>query len=319
MSAEAKVVVVGSLSLDMVFQIPRRPLKGETVKGFSFETFVGGKGNNQALAAARAGAVTAMVGKVGKDSYGELILETLENNGVDISAMSSDPEAGSGLANIYVDPDGDNSIIIVPRANDQLAPADIDRAKPLLEKAKLLVLQLEIPMDTVIHAAELASESGLEVLLNPAPAPDDGELPEALYKKLDYLIPNESEAGLLLQRDINGVDAALEAARELKKRMKPGAVVLITLGEKGVVGIGPDDEEIKIAAYKVDSVDTTAAGDAFAGCLARGLTEGLALKDAVREACAAGALATTKPGAVPSLPTRVEILSLVQAGSGKNT
>lgn len=315
----SEVVVVGSLSLDMVFQVPRRPGKGETVKGFSFETFVGGKGNNQALAAARAGASVAMVGKVGIDSYADMIKEELEKNSVDTSFLFQDQKSGTGLANIYVDPEGDNSIIIVPRANDSLCPEDIDRAKPLIEKAGLMMLQLEVPEKTVVHAAGLARSLNTMVMLNPAPAPEPGQtgagaLPEELYQSIDYLVPNETEAGLLTGIKVTDPDSARSALDKLETMTK--ATVLITLGEKGVAGKDPQNGEFfLVPAFKVKAVDTTAAGDAFSGCLARELVAGIELKEAVKQACAAGALATTRPGAVPSLPTANEIKELVSSKS----
>src|SRR5581483_10950535 len=183
------IVVIGSLSLDMVFEVPRRPNKGETVKGMSFSTFVGGKGNNQALAAAKAGATVSMVGRVGDDQYAEPIYETLNQNGVDVRFLTRDPRVGTGLANIYIDPEGDNSIIIVPRANDELSPDDVDRAADLIAACKVVVLQLEVPMKTVLYAAKKCKAAGKTVLLNPAPAPPDGQLSDELLACIDTLIP----------------------------------------------------------------------------------------------------------------------------------
>lgn len=304
----SRVVVIGSLSMDMVFQVPRRPARGETVKGFSCETFVGGKGNNQALAAAKAGAEVAMVGKVGDDEYGKLIREELEKNAVDTSCLFIDKESGSGLANIYVDPDGDNSIVIVPRANDRLNKEDIDRARDIIAEAELVMLQLEVPLETVIYAAELARKVNTKVMLNPAPAPDGGALPQALLGLLDYLIPNESEAALLTNLPVDNLESAKNALAKFKSMTD--ATVIITLGEKGVVTSDRNGEHIYHPAFPVDAVDTTAAGDAFLGCLAGKLVENVELQSAIKYACAAGALATTVPGAVPSLPYREKIEEL---------
>lgn len=303
------VVVVGSLSLDMVFKVPRRPGLGETVKGFSFETFAGGKGNNQAHAASRAGARTAMVGKIGDDSYGKIVRTELEKSSVDITYLTVDKHTGTGLANIYVDPDGDNSIVIVPRANDKLTVSDIDRAMPVLESAKLIMLQLEIPMEVVEHTARLARQLGKKVMLNPAPSPADGDIPQSLYEHIDYFTPNESEAQALLGKRIDSLESAREALMEFRKRL--AGTVIITLGSVGVVALDQENNTLFIKAFKVDTVDTTAAGDAFSGALANQLAKGVDLYRAIEVGCAAGALATTVQGAVPSLPYEKEIKALM--------
>lgn len=307
------IVVVGSLSLDFVFQVPRRPTKGETVKGYSFETFVGGKGNNQALAAAKAGASCAMVGKVGADSYGKLIKDELKAQNVDTSYLFEDKEAGTGLANIYVDPEGDNSIIIVPRANDRILKEDIDQAKPIIEGCKLVMLQLEIPMETVIYTAKLAKSLNKKVLLNPAPAPENVELEPELLKNVDYFVPNQTEAELVLGKMFSPEFTPEHALQKLAQVV--GGVSVITLGEKGVCALDKDSQLHKIKAFKVAPVDTTAAGDAFLGSFAHSITSGKPLEQALISAAAGGALATTKRGAAPSLPTEQEIRSLISNGS----
>lgn len=303
------IVVVGSLSLDMVIKVPRRPGLGETVKGFSFETFAGGKGNNQAHAASRAGARTAMVGKIGDDSYGKIVRTELQKSSVDTTFLSVDQESGTGLANIYVDPEGDNSIVIVPRANNKLSLEDIDRAKPIIESAKLVMLQLEIPMEVVLHTAKLARQLGKKVMLNPAPAPEDGLIPKSLYENIDYFTPNESEARAIIGRDIDSIESATGALQELRKLM-PGTII-ITLGSMGVVALDSNNKEYYVKAFKVNSIDTTAAGDAFSGALAQQLACGIELEKAIETACAGGALATTVAGAVPSLPSKDKIQELL--------
>ncbi|MGD9683199.1 MAG: ribokinase [Candidatus Obscuribacterales bacterium] len=305
----SSIVVVGSLSLDMVFKVDRRPGKGETIKGKSFETFVGGKGNNQALAAALCGGNVAMVGRVGDDTYGQTIMDTLESTGVEISHLMASPEFGTGLANIYIDPDGDNSIVIVPRANDTLTPEFVDEASDLIKLASLILLQLEIPLETVLHAARMGRELGKTVMLNPAPAPPEGKLPEGLLELLDYLLPNQSEAELLTGIKVTDRESAFKAAAALKETC-PGAV-LITMGEHGVCGLDADGTEVSQESFTVEVVDTTAAGDAFCGALAARLVEGDSLQTSLRFACAAGALATTKEGAVPSLPLQTEVEELL--------
>jgi ribokinase len=299
------VVVVGSLSVDFVMRVPRRPEKGETISGFDFNTFVGGKGNNQALAAARAGAKVHMVGCVGKDSYGDRLAQTLERSGVSTQFLFRDPDAGTGIANIYVDPEGDNSIVIVPQANASLTVDEVSTAMGVICDASVVMLQLEIPMETVVHVAKAAHASGVKVMLNPAPAPPSGTLPDELLKSVDLLIPNQSEAELLTGVKVHDRSSAHEAAKKLQA--KGVREVIVTLGDKGALIVDTNGIAILIPAFQVTPVDTTAAGDAFCGALAAGLASGMPLRDAVRLGCAAGALATTHAGAEPSLPTRAEI------------
>jgi ribokinase len=306
------VLVIGSLSLDMVFGVPYRPARGETIKANSYQTFVGGKGNNQALAAARAGARVAMIGRVGNDSYADLIVKTLEEAGADASLVYRDPDVGTGLANIYIDPQGDNSIVIATRSNENLCPQDIDNGIEMIRKSKIVVLQLESPLMTVTHAAQVCKEEGKIVLLNPAPAPQDGKLPGQLLRNIDLFVPNESEATLLTGIEVNSRETALKAAEKLQA--SGIKTVLITLGAKGVAGLDENKNELYVPAFTVDVKDTTAAGDAFVGALAARLSVGDDLKTALKWACAGGALATTKMGAAASLPTREEIEALMLAG-----
>ncbi|MBX9670063.1 MAG: ribokinase [Candidatus Obscuribacterales bacterium] len=304
------VVVIGSLSLDMVFCVPYRPARGETIKATSYETFVGGKGNNQALAAAKAGAKTAMIGRVGNDQHADVIVKTLESAGVDASLVSRDPEVGTGLANIYIDPNGDNSIVIATRSNERLSTENIDHARSIIENSKIVVLQLEVPLDTVTYAAMAAKAAMKTVLLNPAPAPAEGKLPTALFKLVDILVPNESEATLMTGIEVSSKESALKAAAILQQA---GACqVLITLGGNGVAGLDSSGNEVFVPAFKVEVKDTTAAGDAFVGALSARLSAGDKLEDALRYANAAGGLATTKMGAAASLPFREQIEELFQ-------
>lgn len=308
------VLVIGSLSLDMVFGVPYRPARGETIKADSYQTFVGGKGNNQALAAAKAGARTAMVGRVGNDSYADMIISTLQDAGADASSVIKDPDVGTGLANIYIDPQGDNSIVIATRSNENLCPQDIDDAMDKIRNSKIVVLQLESPLMTVTHAAQVCKEEGKIVLLNPAPAPQDGKLPPELLRNIDIFVPNESEATLLTGIKVNSKETALKAAEQLQATGIK--TVLITLGDKGVIGLDEQKNELFAPAFPVKVQDTTAAGDAFVGALAARLAEGDDIKTALRFACAGGALATTKMGAAASLPTKAEIEDLMLSGRG---
>lgn len=304
------VVVVGSLSVDFVMRVPRRPEKGETISGFDFNTFVGGKGNNQALAAARAGARVHMVGRVGRDGYGDKLAETLERDGVSTKLLLRDEELGTGIANIYVDPQGDNSIVIVAQANGRLSPRDVEAASDVISRAAVLMLQLEIPIETVVAAAVAARKAGACVLLNPAPAPPSGKLPDELWRNVDLVIPNQSEAELLTDIKVNDEAGARPAAEAMRKM---GArEVIITMGEQGAFVLDAESGASMVPTFPVTAIDTTAAGDAFCGALAASMAMGESLRNAVKTGCAAGALATTKPGAEPSLPHRSDIDALLQ-------
>jgi ribokinase len=308
-----KVVVVGSLSVDFVMRVPRRPQKGETVAGFDFNTFVGGKGNNQALAAARAGANAMMIGKVGVDDYGDRLIATLERDNVDTSHMLRDPSTGTGIANIYVDTEGDNSIIIVPRANAALSPEDARKAKSAIESAQVVLIQMEIPDQTIVEAAKIGHSAGAIVILNPAPAPPSGKLPAGLMEHIDIIVPNQTEAELLTGITAGDTKGAEAAARAL---IKQGAKqVIVTLGEQGALHVNSEGKTQLIPSFKVKAVDTTAAGDAFCGALAAALAAKQPMERAIQAGCAAGALAVTCSGAEPSLPTLKAIDSLLASAA----
>ena len=278
------VAVVGSLSVDFVMQVPRRPGKGETIAGFDFSTFVGGKGNNQALAAARAGSQVAMIGRVGTDSFADEIAGKLEADSIDTSYLFRDARTGTGIANIYVDEDGDNSIVIVPRANGCLSKEDIQAASAAIASAAIMLMQMEIPQPTIAAAAAIAHDAGVLVALNPAPAPPDGALAPELLCLIDILIPNQSEAELLTGIKIHDQITAAASAAALQGR---GAKqVIITLGEQGALVLS-GEAPVFVPSFAVTAVDTTAAGDAFCG-----------------------ALATTRRGAEPSLPMKESIEKL---------
>lgn len=305
------VCVVGSLSYDLVMQVSRRPQKGETIIGQSFNTFVGGKGNNQALAAARSGARVCMIGKVGKDSFGDLIKSKLEESGVCSKYLFRDDELSTGIADILIDGDGDNSICIAPQANARLSAGDIDSAKEAIANCKYMLLQLEIPMATVVHAAGLGKKLGLTVILNPAPAPAEGALPESLYELVDIIVPNQSEAEILSGVKVLDMASGIEAARALIE--KGFKTVILTMGEMGALLLEKDGTAHMTPAFEVEVKDTTAAGDAFCGALASALSEGESLPESIMYACAAGALATTKLGAEPSLPASSELIVFIEA------
>lgn len=305
------IVVVGSLSFDLVMRVPRRPQKGETIIGNDFQTFVGGKGNNQALAAARAGATVSMIGKVGSDSFGNQIHETLLEAGVDARFLFRDSTVSTGIADILVGADGDNSICIAPQANGRLHPDDIITAASVIKASGIMLLQLEIPINTVFFAAKLAKENGLNVILNPAPCPENGILSPELLALVDILTPNQSEAELLTGIAVTDLRSAMEAATKLQSLgIKQ---VIITMGELGALLVKENQVATMIPAFTVEAVDSTAAGDAFCGSLAAALAREADLEKAVVYGCAAGALATTKLGAEPSLPKQTDIEALVKS------
>lgn len=298
----ADVLVVGSLNADLVVKSPRFPQPGETISGEDLQIIPGGKGANQAVAAARQGVKTAMLGRVGSDSFAPFLIDNLNANQVNTSHVIVDSSA-TGTAIIVVDSNGQNSIVLSPGANGNVSPADVDSASFLT--SKLLLLQLEIPTLTVLHAAQQARANGLTVILNPAPAKS---LPAELLSNVDILIPNETELALLTGLPIHDVASAEHAAKEiLKQGVK---TVIVTLGSKGALLV-TSTQVTQVDTYKVNVVDTTAAGDAFIGGFASAMLSGKSLEDSVRYGCACGALATTKFGAQPSLPTKEEVEKLI--------
>ena len=296
------ILVVGSLNADLVVRAPRVPQPGETISGEDLQVIPGGKGANQAVAAARLGAHVSMLGRVGKDNFGDFLLDNLKLNNVDSQFVQRD-DASTGTAIIVVDANGQNSIVLSPGANGKVSPADVEHAS--FPAGGLLLLQLEIPTPTVLCAAQRARENGLRVILNPAPAKS---LPDELIALADFLIPNETELSLLTGMDVEDIPSAEQAARALLQR---GAKhVILTLGSKGALIV---DEGISthVDTFKVNVVDTTAAGDAFIGGFANALLQNRSLEEAVQYGCACGALATTKFGAQPSLPTKEEVEKLI--------
>jgi ribokinase len=284
------IVVVGSLNLDIVVPVPHHPRPGETVLGGDHARHPGGKGANQAVAAARLGGETAMLGRVGDDDAGRLLLDALEDSGVATDDVLVTSDAPSGIALITVDDEGENAIVVSPGANARLDPSDVEAAAELIEGADILLLQLEVSLPTVKRAAELARGT---VILNPAPAV---ELPASLLERVDVLVPNRGELALL-----SGGDDMVSSAQGLG-----AGQVVVTLGAEGALVVSLYAVE-PIAGHSVEAVDTTAAGDCFCGALAAGLEEGLDLVTAARRANAAAALSTTRRGAQPSLPTRAEL------------
>ena len=295
--------------MDLVARAPRIPEPGETIIGGDFHTAPGGKGANQAVAAARLGAHVSMIGRVGSDTFGELLLENLAAAGVDHDRVVRDSEAATGVALITVDGIGQNSIVVASGANMQLSVADVDAAENAIASADALLLQLESPLETVARAADIASSNSVKVILNPAPA---RPLPAALLSLVDVLIPNESETALLTGLPV-GDQAEIEAAAATLRGMGVSTVIL-TLGERGALLLQEEQRE-RFPAFDIKPVDTTAAGDAFVGGFAVALAEGRSLAEAVRWGNATGALAATKMGAQPSLPARADVQALLSAGA----
>jgi ribokinase len=300
------IVVVGSASIDFNVTSPRLPQPGETVLGHRFFQVCGGKGANQAVGAARLGGRVTMVARVGDDDAGQTILANLREAGVNTEYIAIDAEVGSGTAHITVDDGGENAIVVVSGSNARMSRADIDRARPAIASAKMVMLQLEIPLDTARYAMEVAAEFGVPVMLDPAPAPAQA-LPEAFYRLATWLTPNENEATALCGFRIGDVASAARAVDFLAARGVSSPVV--KLGAAGCVYAGGH-----VPAFQVKTVDTTAAGDAFGAGLAVALVEGRPVAEALRFASAAGALTATRYGAQPALPTRTEVDRMVQEG-----
>lgn len=305
MNPLARIVVVGSANVDYVTQVERLPRPGETVVGGELITAGGGKGANQAIAARRLGAEVAFVGRIGEDGAGALITHAFVREGIDRSWVGVDVSAPTGAALIFVDRDGQNMIAVASGANHRLDPDAIRQAACTFVPGGILIAQLETPRDTVVTALELARARGLTTVLNPAPAVD---LPPEILSLADWLTPNEFEAATLTGVPVSDHRNARRAARILLERGVSHAV--ITLGERGAL-YASRDEVREIPAFSVPTVDATAAGDAFTAGLAVAIGEGQPIPQALRFASAAGALATTRPGAQPSLPTRSDVQALL--------
>lgn len=296
-----KIVVVGSSNTDMIVKLHHLPKPGETVSGGAFSTAAGGKGANQAVAAARAGAEVSLVARVGDDSFGEQAVAGFVGDGIDVSHVTRHSAEPSGVALIFVDEGGENCIAVAPGANAALTPDDVEAAKEMITGADVLVMQLETPIESVERAAGLAREHGVKVILNPAPA---RPLSDEILANVSILTPNETEAELLTGIQVSDDAAAEEAAKALVARGVD--TVILTLGSRGAYVFESGSGEL-VPGFEVQAVDTTAAGDVFNGSLAVGLSEGKPLAEAVRFANAAAALSVTKLGAQPSAPSRSEI------------
>jgi ribokinase len=298
------VVVFGSINMDLVVRTPRLPTPGETLTGHTFFTAPGGKGANQAVACARLGVPTRMVGRVGDDLFGEQLRASLRSFGVQDDGVLTTP-GPSGVALIAVDDLAENTIVIVPGANGSVSIADIPRLEAVLDGARILLVQLEVPIETVVAAARAAHTRGVTVILDPAPALP---LPDELYALADIITPNEHEATTLTGIAVHDDQGAIAAARALIAR---GArSVALKLGARGALTADAEGEQFW-SPFTVTPVDTVAAGDAFNGGLAVALSEGRSFNEAIRWGLAAGALSVTRHGAQPSMPERNEVLTLL--------
>lgn len=295
-----KILVIGSSNTDMTIKSPRLPAPGETILGGIFRMGPGGKGANQAVAASRLGGDVTFICKVGRDMFGENAVKGYQKEGIDTShTLYSDQASGTAL--ILVDDSGENCIAVAPGANGDLSPADIDSVADVIKKADYLILQLEIPVESVLKAAKIAHEAGVYVILNPAPA---CKLPKELFKYISLITPNQTESALM-----TGIDVKDEASRNkaIEAFHKMGVEdVIVTLGSKGSL-VCKGNTQTLIEAQKVKAVDATAAGDTFCGAVCVALSEGKSLEDAARFATKASALTVQKMGAQDSIPYKSDI------------
>lgn len=312
-----EITVVGSINMDLVIRCSKLPLPGETILAGSAAEVCGGKGANQAVAAARAGGNVRMIGRVGNDAFAQRLVANLDDCGIDTSGVSHAENTSSGVAIVAVEDSGQNSIMVVPGANGLLSPDDIRRNQHVISSSKILVLQLEVPLETVAEAIRIAREHQIPVILDPAPAPEiwpgalsDGRSETMLLSGISLICPNESEAARLTGTRIETLEDAKQAAQLL--HTQGVAAVAITLAERGVL-LFDGVTMIHIKPFAVKAVDTTAAGDAFAGALAVRWVETGDLSDSLRFASAAGALAATRHGAQPAMANRREIEELLIA------
>ena len=301
------IVVIGSTNTDMVVKASHLPAGGETVLGGEFLMNAGGKGANQAVAAARYGNRVVFVAKTGNDLFGERVRSSLREDDIVTDYVSVDPLHPSGVALITIDVRAENCIVVASGANMYLSTADVDAAREEISAADVVLMQLESPIETVTYAARMAAEAGVKVVLNPAPAPDN-PLPEELMRSLYLITPNRSEASRLSGIEVKDMESAREAAKAILDRGPQS--VIITLGGDGSL-VYDGQEFTFIEATKVEAVDTTAAGDTFNGVLATMVAEGCGLVDAAREASVAAAISVTRMGAQPAAPTRSEVAAVM--------
>lgn len=302
-----KILVIGSLNLDMTVQVDHTPVVGETILSNKMEMNAGGKGANQACALGKLGADVTMLGAVGRDMYADIQLDSLNQAGVNTSRVIVKNDVSTGIALITVNSDGDNSIIVVSGANATLSKRDIDNNLDVIEESDIIIFQLEVPLETVCYAAELAKKMGKMVILDPAPVPKD--FPDELYHYVDIIKPNETELGMLT--GIKDPEEHLKKAVDCLRK-KGGKDVIVTLGEKGVYLDDKTSGAERIPAIKVQAVDTTAAGDSFTAALAIKLAEGRGLREAAIFANYVSAIVVTRKGAQSSIPNLEEVKRYIE-------
>ena len=301
-----KIMVIGSTNMDMVVRTNHIPVPGETILGGGFFMNPGGKGANQAVAIARLGGSVLFISKIGDDIFGKQSSQLFDEEGIDTRGLVPDEESPSGVALITVDGQGENSIVVAPGANANLTPGDLERTLDHIDGFGILLMQLEIPIETVKKAAQLVSGKGTKVILNPAPVPANMHKTKQLFPFIDIITPNVREAEMLTGISVHDVESAQKAAKAIYAQGVEN--VVITMGRMGAMVMEYGGEMTHIPATVVDTIDTTAAGDAFNGALAVGLSEGKSLLESVRFACQAAAITVTRMGAQSAMPYRNELV-----------
>lgn len=302
------IVVVGSINLDLVARADHIPQPGETIIGSDFQTFYGGKGANQAVAAAKLGHPTFMVGNVGDDSFGPELRQALEDVGVKTDTVKT-VAGSSGVALITIGSGGENNIVVVPGANALLTPEQLEEAATILRQAGFILAQLEIPLETVEYLGKFAAKNGIPLVLDPAPARD---LPASLLKNVNWLTPNESETEILVKAKVRGEDQSSTSAAAEQLLASGPQHVLLKLGAHGCLIAERGQPMRLIPAFPIDAVDSTAAGDAFNAAFAVGLLRGESPSESARFACAVAAISVSRRGAQPSMPTLEEVEAFLE-------
>jgi len=303
------ILVFGSINMDITAYVPRIPRPGETLHGHSYITVPGGKGNNQAVACARLGAKTRFIGRVGNDPFGPGVLETIAKENVDVSNILVDQKNDTGIAIISVDDSAENAIIVIAGANMAMDDSDVERAISIMDDANVLLLQLEVSPQPNFRVAKEAKQHGLTVILDPAPI---HPIPDEVFPLIDFLTPNEVETEGIVGFKPSNKEEAAQAAKILREKGVKTAI--IKMGALGACYDSPQGSGF-VQAFKVEPIDTVAAGDAFNGGLAVAISEGKSIEEAVRWGAAAGAIATTRKGALPAMPYRYELSKLLEEQS----